>query len=83
MNCPTCGKEMESGTMYCNHYPYWTLDREIKNLRRPKDPFRLRPMGDHTPSPLSPKAISSIHQYRDTMLCRSCGTVIFSFETDN
>ena len=83
MKCPRCGKEMGSGTMYCNRYPYWTPDREIKNLRRPKDPVRLRPKGDHTPSALSPQALSSVHPYRDAMLCRGCGTVIFSMETDD
>lgn len=80
MNCPKCGKPMEEGTMYSAHYPYWTPERtEIRSFYVPKDAFRLRPVGDHTNSPLSPKAISSIHQF-DTAICRACGTAVFSFE---
>ena len=82
MNCPNCGKSMETGTVYSNRYLYWTPElTKIRNFHVPKDAFRLRPEGDHTRSALSPKALNSISQYA-AALCRTCGTVIFSFEPD-
>ena len=36
MNCPKCGKPMESGTMYADKYPYWTQQKNLPVFRTPK-----------------------------------------------
>ena len=46
MNCPKCGKPMESGTMYADKYPYWTQQKNLPVFRTPKDKVILRPLGD-------------------------------------
>ncbi len=81
MNCPNCGKEMEPGTMYSPRgYLFWTPEQEkLKNFQRPKGALRLHPVGDHTKSAFSPQALSALPQYSGT-ICRSCGTILFSFE---
>ena len=38
MNCPKCGKPMESGTMYADKYPYWTQQKNLPVFRTPKLP---------------------------------------------
>ncbi len=81
MNCPNCGKEMEPGTMYSPRgYLFWTPEQEkLKNFQRPKGVVRLRPVGDHTKSAFSSKALSALPQYSGA-ICRNCGTILFSFE---
>ena len=81
MNCPKCGNRMEPGTVYSPRgYLFWTSEQGIlKNFQRPKDTVRLRPVGDRTQSAFSPKALSALPQYSGT-ICRSCGTILFSFE---
>lgn len=81
MNCPKCGNEMGPGTVYSPRgYLFWTSEQEkLKNFQLPKDAVRLRPVGDHTRSAFSPKALSALPQYPG-MICRNCGTVLFSFE---
>lgn len=81
MKCPTCGKEMEDGSVYAPRgYLAWTPDpAPLKNFQRPKDAIRLRPIGDHTPSAHSLEALSSLPQYAGAF-CRSCGTVMFFTE---
>lgn len=82
IHCPKCGNGMEPGTVYSPRgYLFWTSGQEkLKNFQGPKDAVRLRPVGDHTGSAFSPKALSALPQYAGAV-CRSCGTVLFSFET--
>lgn len=81
MNCPKCGKEMEPGMVYSPRgYLIWTPEqRKLKNFQRPKDTMRLCPVGDHTKSAFSLEALSALPQYTG-VICRNCGTVLFSFE---
>ncbi|MEA4932469.1 MAG: PF20097 family protein [Lawsonibacter sp.] len=76
MNCPNCGKEMASGTMYADKYPYWTQQKNLPVFRTPKDMVMLRPLGDTSTETLS----FPFHDYPNTMLCRGCGIVVFPYQ---
>lgn len=82
MNCPKCGNKMEPGTVYSPRgYLFWTPEqRDFKNFQRPKDTVRLRPIGDNSTSAFSPKSLSALPWYSGS-ICRNCGTILFSFET--
>ena len=81
MNCPKCGNKMEPGTVYSPRgYLFWTPEQgKLKNFQRPKEAVRLCPVGDHTKSAFSSKALSELPQYAGA-ICRNCGVVLFSFE---
>ena len=76
MNCPKCGKPMESGTMYADKYSYWTQQKNLPVFRTPKDKVILRPLGDTSSGNFS----FPFHDYPDTMLCRACGIVCFPYQ---
>lgn len=77
MNCPKCGKEMESGTMYTEKYPFWTQQEAPPVFRAPRDMVRFRPVGDTSSSRFS---VFPFHEYPDTMHCRACGITVFSYQ---
>ena len=76
MNCPKCGKPMESGTMYAGKYPLWTQRKKPPLFRAPKDRVILRPLGDTSVGDFA----FPFHNYPDTMLCRACNIACFSFQ---
>ena len=77
MNCPNCGKEMESGFLlthgargtpptWAESGPGWILS--------PKGKIRLEPPGGDTiASVMTPT-------YPGTHICKTCKTVVFQYE---
>lgn len=76
MNCPKCGKEMESGTMYTGKYPYWTQQEKPPVFRAPKDMVLLREPGDDSTGRFDELPF---HGFPETMLCRICKVVVFPY----
>ena len=76
MNCPQCGKELESGFMdtYRN-YVTWTQQENLPLLRAPKDLLILTPLDD--PSTLDSLADRDLFPRYPAMLCRNCGLTVF------
>ncbi len=66
MNCPNCGKEMETGVIYSSCCPEWTTGG-----------LRLRPAGNPF---LSLQSFVSGYEYPGSALCRACGIALFPFE---
>ena len=74
LKCPSCGQEMERGTMHTRYYPFWTQQEELGLFFGPKDQVDLSPLdADNT----SLFTRDPFPEYPDAMLCRGCGLVCF------
>ena len=76
MNCPRCGGELESGTLYTEKHPYWTRQKKLPVFRAPKDAVRLREPGDDSAGSFD---AFPFHAFPETMLCRSCKLVVVQY----
>ena len=76
MNCPQCGTEMESGTLYADKYPYWTQSDKLPVFHLPKDRVILRPVGDTSTGSFS----FPFHDYPGVCLCRACGLAVIPYQ---
>lgn len=72
MNCPECGREMESGIM--KKFPYWTQQEKPPVFRAPKDMVFLREPGDDSTGRFEEVPF---HDFSGAMLCRTCKIVAF------
>ena len=73
MNCPKCGKEMESGNLHTQKYPFWTR-QELRFFRGPTDQVDLGPLDDDDTSMWTRDPFPT---FSGAMLCRGCGLVTF------
>jgi len=74
MNCPNCGKEMETGGVYTHKYITWYTD--APPVFRVSKENIIRPRGDTSTGCFGLPG----HSYPQCCRCRACGLILIPYQ---